>query len=42
MACARELAVVRFDIAEAALRRLVHRAGRGLHVKRYTSAIIEA
>lgn len=42
VACARELVAVRFDTAEAALRRLVHRAGRGLHIKRYTAAIIEA
>lgn len=42
VACARELVVVRFDTAERALRRLVHRAGRGLHIQRYTSAIREA
>jgi len=42
VACCRELVVVRFEIAEAALRKLVHRAGRGLHIRRYTAAITEA
>ena len=41
-ACVRDLVVIRFDVAEAALRRLVHRAGRNLHIERYTAAIIEA
>ena len=42
VACCRELVVVRFELAEAALARIVHRAGRERHISRYTAAIIEA
>lgn len=42
VACAQELVTIRFEVAEAALRRLVHRAGRHLHIRRYTQAIVEA
>ena len=42
VACVRDLVVIRFDVAEIALRRLVHRAGRTLHIERYTAAIIES
>lgn len=42
VACCRDLVVVRFDVAEAALAKVVHRAGRDRHISRYTAAIIEA
>ena len=42
VSCCRELVAVRFDLAEAALRRLVGRAGRDLHLGRYLAAIVEA
>lgn len=42
VACCRDLVVVRFELAEAALARIVHRAGRDRHIQRYTAAIIEA
>lgn len=42
VACCRQLVVVRFDLAEHALQRLVHRAGRHLHIGRYMAAITEA
>jgi len=42
VACCLELVVVRFDLAEAALAKIVHRAGRDRHIERYTAAIIEA
>ena len=40
--CARTLVVVRLDLAESAMRRLVERAGRDLHIGRYIAAITEA
>lgn len=42
IACCQQLVAVRFDLAEAALQRLVARAGRDLHIGRYVAAIVEA
>ncbi len=42
VACCLDLVSVRFDLAEAALRRLVAKAGRDLHIGRYTAAIVDA
>jgi hypothetical protein len=42
VSCCRDVVSVRFDLAEAALRRLVAKAGRDLHICRYTTAIVDA
>jgi len=42
VAVCQELVSVRFETAEAALRRLVAKAGRDLHIGRYTATIVDA